>query len=289
MRQFTLTFILSSIIGIGYSQTTLPYSENFNSGIPSAWTQYSAQGVNWTSGSGLGTSGSKCAIADVTTMTNPASGWLQTPFLNLTSVSNPTLSFNVAVIKDANTFYNAPFVSLWYAIGNGNWQFIESWGPNSSTPPTNIINYSLTSNPPPSAADITWIPVTKSLNAYSSQSNIRFSFGADIVDNINNGWVVLDDVEFTGITGIDEESTHNSAVLYPNPFSNNSLLKISNNTPDGKLAIRIYDAIGNEMRRYEGITGHEVLIERNNLPDGMYFYNVMNETEIIGKGKMIIQ
>ena len=290
MKQFITTLVLLSATAISYSQPNLPYTANFNSGIPANWTQNTNQGVNWTSGSGLGTSGTNCAIADLT-FTNPGgSGWLQTPFLNLTSVSNPILSFNVGVIKDGNTFYNAPYVSLWYAIGSGNWQFIESWGPLSSPPAaTHIITQSVAFNPPPKAADITWVPVTKSLNAYSSQSNIRFSFGADIVASINNGWVVLDDVEFKSPTGIYDEQNDNSVVLFPNPSNGKFMLVIANRERRSgeQSQMEIYNVMGEKVySSTQPLTNSTIDI--SNQPDGVYFLNIKTEKESYTK-KIIIQ
>lgn len=175
-----LLSILFSIQEISYGQIL---NETFNTGLPSNWTQGTGN-VTWMANAGLGVSSSGCAMADFSSSNGQGGNWYQTPFMNLSSVNNPDINFSVALVGN-NTV--APNVSLWYDIGSG-WQQLSSWGGAAAA---NSATQTFDTNPPLSASNVTWVPVTYDLAAVASNTNIRFSFGSDFS---NGGWVLLDNV-----------------------------------------------------------------------------------------------
>ena len=71
-------------------------SENFNTVIPASWTQSAT--ATW-SLSNLGTAGSSCIVTEENT-TNTVIVSMITPSMNLNAVTNLTISFNAAVVKN---------------------------------------------------------------------------------------------------------------------------------------------------------------------------------------------
>ncbi len=75
--------------------------------------------------------------------------------------------------------------------------------------------------------------------------------------------------------------------VYPNPFSETSMFEILS-WKNQKYILTIFDMFGREITRYE-IHNHKTEISRNDLPNGMYFYQVKDNKNIISTGKLIIQ
>ncbi len=159
-------------------------NENFNSGLPGSWGQFSNDGITWAANSSLGPNNSGCAIVDESSGQTNGTAWFQSPFMNLSQLTNPEINFDVALIR--NNFI-PPDISLWYSTG-GNWQRLRVWGGTSADE-----TITQTSNRPPlsSTSSISWVNVTFNLSQFATNTNIRFSFGSDFT---NGGWVLLDNV-----------------------------------------------------------------------------------------------
>ena len=97
----------------GFSHSQL-INENFNSGLPGSWTQWSGDGITWTASASLGVGESGCAVADYSSASDAANAWLQTPWINLTELEDPEIIFSTAAVQ--NNFV-PPTVSLWYDVG----------------------------------------------------------------------------------------------------------------------------------------------------------------------------
>ncbi|NUM32845.1 MAG: DUF1501 domain-containing protein [Bacteroidetes bacterium] len=72
---------------------------------------------------------------------------------------------------------------------------------------------------------------------------------------------------------------------YPNPFDNSTTIKF--NTKGGRVVIRIFDPIGNEIKTLVNKTlpagTHEVVFEAHSLPPGNYYYNVLSGNSSISR------
>lgn len=72
---------------------------------------------------------------------------------------------------------------------------------------------------------------------------------------------------------------------YPNPFNNSTTIKF--NTKGGRVVIRIFDSIGNEIKTLVNKTlpagTHEIVFEAHGLPAGNYYYNVLSGSTSISK------
>lgn len=72
---------------------------------------------------------------------------------------------------------------------------------------------------------------------------------------------------------------------FPNPFDETTTIKF--NTKGGRVQIKVYDSIGNEIKTLvnKNIPAgtHEILFEAHGLPSGNYYYNVLSGNSTVSK------
>ena len=88
-------------------------------------------------------------------------------------------------------------------------------------------------------------------------------------------------------TDVTSLTSENVTFFYPNPFSNSATLQISNGIIT-EYNFKIYDIYGKEVRNQE-VRSEKTEILKNELSDGIYFYMVKNNQQIIASGKIVIQ
>lgn len=90
-------------------------------------------------------------------------------------------------------------------------------------------------------------------------------------------------------TGIIEPSKNQCSVnIFPNPFNNNASIVLNPDCSEiSKLFI--YDMTGKLVRSVETSSNNIVTIERGNLMEGLYFYQLTSTKGAITSGKFIIQ
>ena len=87
------------------------------------------------------------------------------------------------------------------------------------------------------------------------------------------------------IVDVNELNKNNKIIVYPNPFNEHFTIK---NTDNIKIEeIKIFDVFGRLILN-EMVTQNNI-IQRNNLPSGIYFYQVISENKIISSGKIIAE
>lgn len=94
-------------------------------------------------------------------------------------------------------------------------------------------------------------------------------------------------VRHMATAGVAKMSIVATAQLYPNPFIHTTTLKID--APNGlsDASVTITDASGRVVRCMP-VTAVETIISADELPSGLYFYNVQNGGIKIAGGKMVI-
>lgn len=117
---------------------------------------------------------------------------------------------------------------------------------------------------------------------------IYFDFNAPVITNFTDHLVGLDFVEIdttsssiqiTGDTGA-------SVVVFPNPFSNTTLIKLENYiAKDGVL--KVYNAFG-RLKREEKINHNQLIFNRKNLPNGLYFFEISDNNRRLITGKLLL-
>jgi hypothetical protein len=90
----------------------------------------------------------------------------------------------------------------------------------------------------------------------------------------------------TGITDLTE--TENKTQLYPNPFSTSANLVIDPYVQVMNGELNIYDINGRIVNVINTGDSHFITVEKNNLKNGMYFYQLTSDKKLLGKGRFII-
>lgn len=90
--------------------------------------------------------------------------------------------------------------------------------------------------------------------------------------------------------GLKELKQHQQTTtkLYPNPFSNTATL-VFENPQNNNHQFSVFNTMGQLVMSIENIKGTKVLIDRQELQNGLYFYQLRNEEGVIGSGKMMIE
>jgi len=115
------------------------------------------------------------------------------------------------------------------------------------------------------------------------------SIDGEVTGNHGNWdyWIV----KLNSFSGIDELNNSSSSVkIYPNPFTTNATLFINKKETHCNTSLYIYDMIGEEIRCINVSNNSQIIINREQLSGGMYFYKLINNNkEVLATGKFIIE
>lgn len=82
------------------------------------------------------------------------------------------------------------------------------------------------------------------------------------------------------------QQNRNSFEIFPNPFSNQTLLRTTVTLTNATLSI--YTILGQEIKTIKNISGKEIILNRSGLPEGIYFIVLTENNTFIAKDKIII-
>ena len=75
-------------------------------------------------------------------------------------------------------------------------------------------------------------------------------------------------------------------LIYPNPTKSSAILKIEN--PSNEVyALTLFTSSGEIVQTIKNITSNEIKIERQNLPSGIYYFQLKSEKQFHSMGKLI--
>ncbi|MBK6984611.1 MAG: T9SS type A sorting domain-containing protein [Bacteroidetes bacterium] len=145
--------------------------------------------------------------------------------------------------------------------------------------------------------DINWVTISGSFVADSSYKYIVLgNFYDDAHTDTLNCWnknvtyVYFDMISVTPdlSTGINNYSNSNNIKVYPNPINDYATLNFSN--LNKKIhALIIYDIFGKVIRTINNITSEKVIIEKDTLVNGLYYYVLKSDNEVISNGTLMIE
>jgi hypothetical protein len=87
--------------------------------------------------------------------------------------------------------------------------------------------------------------------------------------------------------GIDDWVDLQKINIFPNPFSSSTTIQLSN--PLQSATFCIYDILGKEIKYRENLSGKEIIIQKENMKTGMYFFTIEDRSGFVGKGKMVVE
>ncbi len=106
-----------------------------------------------------------------------------------------------------------------------------------------------------------------------------------IVENIS---IIDSTLCFTFDDIVEKSKPMKDVHIYPNPFSTYTLIEFDNYKKE-EHTLTIYNSLGQFARQVNNITSGQIKIERGNLANGLYSFQLRTNKEIIGKGKVIIE
>lgn len=190
---------------------------------------------------------------------------------------------------------NNAYVAGWFdsnTISFGTTTYSNNWG----TKTTFIANYNpsgnfswahiIDANGINLAGNITIDPAGNAYLVGSFQSNL-LTFGNSTLSNSGNSDVFLSKFNGYSSVGLNEFNKRDlETVIFPNPFSKESILQLNENVNNATLSIR--NNLGQTIKEIKNISGQKVAIFRDDLPEGIYYFNLYQGPKTIGKGKFVI-
>ncbi len=90
--------------------------------------------------------------------------------------------------------------------------------------------------------------------------------------------------------GIPEIKPQQTLLLSPNPFTTQATLTIQGIKNENQKSLSVYNLLGQVVQNIFVGKDKEVIIHRNNLPSGMYFYKLIDDSKtVLGMGKMVVE
>ena len=105
-------------------------------------------------------------------------------------------------------------------------------------------------------------------------------------------WVnrVIRKVELPVVASVKSKPHQEMGIqVSPNPFSAFTTIKVNGNKAKEKINFLMYDLTGKEIEVKCSISTQQIVIERGDLPNGIYFYKISQNNNIIGTGKLIVE
>ncbi|MBI4931921.1 MAG: T9SS type A sorting domain-containing protein [Bacteroidetes bacterium] len=85
-----------------------------------------------------------------------------------------------------------------------------------------------------------------------------------------------------------QEAEAGAVAVYPNPFTASAVIRLSPETKISNAVLSVYDITGRLVSSVNNIASTTIVIDRGDLPDGMYFYKLIDNGNMISNGKFVI-
>ena len=122
--------------------------------------------------------------------------------------------------------------------------------------------------------------------------NGTFTGGLDITatatDSANNTSAFANCFPISLTTNVINLSDNTNFRLYPNPVSTYTNLEVSDNLLSQGCEFRLYDIFGREAIKIT-LSQNNTIINKNNLANGVYFYQLVSNGTVAGQGKLVVK
>ena len=102
----------------------------------------------------------------------------------------------------------------------------------------------------------------------------------------------MDSISFivTTATGINDYAlTKPEVLIYPNPFNDNARIVLNSSASLETAELRFIDVFGRVVKTYNDLQTNEIILSRDNMECGVYFYQLINKGTSIGSGKVLVE
>lgn len=123
---------------------------------------------------------------------------------------------------------------------------------------------------------------------------------AMIIDNMGNVYVTgsgfstigqkdIITIKYSFPVGISEQLNNQSGIMvYPNPFCTITNISIVSENTSLTWVLNIYDTTGKKVVSQNMENTNHTIIQKGNLSNGIYFYQAVDKTKVLGSGNFII-
>ena len=87
-------------------------------------------------------------------------------------------------------------------------------------------------------------------------------------------------------SGINENYFSDLTAVFPNPFFDQTTLVFESAMNNATLTL--YNSIGQKVKEFQKLNGEEMVLQRDNLPSGMYFIRIVEGAKLIATKKLIV-
>jgi hypothetical protein len=128
---------------------------------------------------------------------------------------------------------------------------------------------------------------SETINHYRVLRTIEDMYGLGYAGNSSTQTPIIDCWK-TLATGISEHNAPMAAVqVLPNPFSTTTMLRVDQEMKGAEF--KMYNALGEEVQAVHAINGTELSVSRENLAKGIYFYSLIQDQNLLSRGKLVIE
>lgn len=124
--------------------------------------------------------------------------------------------------------------------------------------------------------------------AYSTTNiNLPLHYGmqtVNILTTVTSGYAEVPLCSYTGVTTIEMEN--HSFRFYPNPFSVQTTMNMDNSLHNATLTLVNY--LGQTVKKINNISGQSIILLRDHLPDGLYFFRLAQGNKTLASDKLVI-
>ena len=119
---------------------------------------------------------------------------------------------------------------------------------------------------------------------------VRFTFISDSIADNKEGWMIDDILTTSGgleiCSGTKESSLDWRVTIYPNPFSTETILETEE--PFQNVTLTMYNSLGQKVQQLKNVSGTSVVLQRDNLPGGLYFLQLSQDNSILRTMRLLI-
>lgn len=292
-----LDFIVTTT-GDAYSDnnsgtTTFYTNDSGVAGVVNTFTNASdelvviSEGAGWTRGNRVGdvlqTSGNPAYLTSLSgNYSDSSKSYLVSQCYNLSTISNPEISFKMAFDVEVNwdivyVEYSTNLGSTWNVLGSMG----TGWYNSDRTPTT-------TGSDCNNCVGAQWTGTNTTLTTYSyglatldTETNVIFRIAFIADEGVNQLGVKVDDFVINGVLSA-ENFEANQIAVYPNPSNGIFNIAFGNLNPN---KIEVYDISGKLIlqKNQLEVSNNQTNIDLSNTSDGVYFVKISTENNTITK------
>ena len=269
----------SSFTIINQAQVTAPLIEGFENTTfpPNFWTVTSG----WLRIDTVGGFGLSTASTQMPFYSDPSNGYLNSPFIDLTSLTNPIkISFNLAYSRYDAQYSDTLILKISTDCGTTWTNIWEKGGPTLATAPDDVNEFVPTS--------AQWRNELVDITSYAGQARVQFQFEG--LSGYGND-CYLDDINIFHATGIPTVSNENKVIVYPNPATGIFNVLVYG-TQLNNTIVSVYDALGQMVQQGNqkinaGVNQFEINLSGKSI--GIYQLRIETDKEVINKTLNLIK